>query len=259
MSLHTIRAGQGPLLVLLHGWGLNSSVWDAVLPRLNQTFTTLCIDLPGHGASAWPPKFHDIDSLAARVEEALDGDGECSVLGWSLGAMTAVAMASKKPKWLRRLIVVAGTPKFLRSSDWPHAVEPQALAAMAQKLTTDFAGTVRDFLMWQVHGDEHAREALKTLRTKVHAGGEPNPEALSAGLDILATIDLRARLSVIETPTLVISGERDRLSHPDAGQAMAQALPDAQFRLFKRSAHAPFLSHPEAFCAEVEQFMANVR
>jgi pimeloyl-[acyl-carrier protein] methyl ester esterase len=258
MTLHVSTAGEGPLLVLLHGWGLNSRVWDPVLPRLNRQFTTACIDLPGHGASPWPPTFGDIESLAARVGETLDSHiGECFILGWSLGAMAALALASKRAHSIRRLVLVAATPKFLRSDDWPLGIAQQALDDMAERVIIDFHATVRDFLLWQVHGDEHARQALKVLRDKVQSGGEPKPEALRAGLDTLARVDLRSQLPSIEIPALIVSGERDRLAHPDAGRTLAKSLPHAQFHPMQRAAHAPFLSHGEEFCTEVERFLAD--
>jgi pimeloyl-[acyl-carrier protein] methyl ester esterase len=237
-------------------------VWDSVLPRLNRSFTTVCVDLPGHGASPWPPEFHDIDSLAARVEDCLEDNiassaRGCYLLGWSLGGMVALALAAKRPDLMRRLILVATTPKFLHSPDWPPGMDPKALADMAARVVTDFHATVRDFLMWQVHGDEHARPALKELRAKVTAGGEPNPQALRAGLETLSAVDLRSRLPDIDIPALVISGERDRLSHPDAGRALAAGLRHGRFSLLERAAHAPFLSHGAAFCKQIEHFLAE--
>jgi pimeloyl-[acyl-carrier protein] methyl ester esterase len=255
MSIHVAISGQGPRLALLHGWGLNSRVWDGVRPRLETRFTTVCVDLPGHGASGWPPTFHDVDSLADAIAPFVcDAD---FLLGWSLGAMAAMSLAARGGAVARRLVLLAATPKFLRAEDWPHGVEPAALHEMATRLLTDVNGTVRDFLALQVHGDEHARAALRTLREKVLEGGAPQPAALAAGLDTLAQSDLRAGLGRITVPTLVISGERDRLSHPLAGQALADALPQGQFHLLRRAAHAPFLSHADEFCAQVERFLAG--
>jgi pimeloyl-[acyl-carrier protein] methyl ester esterase len=255
VSLHVTIAGRGPKLVLLHGWGLNSRVWDGVLPKLGERFTTVCVDLPGHGASTWPPVFHDVESLADAIAPTV-GNDECFVLGWSLGAMAATVLATRQTTPIRRVVLLAATPKFVRSNDWPRGVEPEALQEMARRLVTDLDGTVRDFLALQVHGDEHARPALKSLREKVTEGGAPHPEALSAGLETLATSDLRSLLPRIGVPVLVISGEKDRLSHPEAGEAMAAALPQGHFHLMKRAAHAPFLSHADEFCAQVEGFLA---
>lgn len=255
MSLYVTTAGAGPRLVLLHGWGLNSRVWDAILPRLNRRFTTACIDLPGHGASSWPPEFHDIDSLADLIAPHVAKDS--LLLGWSLGAMAALVLAERHPDLIKSLVLVASTPKFLRSEDWPYGVEAGALREMAARLTTDLNGTVRDFLALQVHGDEHARDALKSLREKVRTGGEPNSAALSAGLQTLAATDLRSGLASIDVPALVICGERDRLSHPLAGEALAASLPNARFHLMKRAAHAPFLSHEDEFCTALEDFLSE--
>lgn len=255
MSLHASIGGRGRRLVLMHGWGLNSRVWESVLPQLQRSFTVVAVDLPGHGASSWPPEFHDADSLAESMAALLE-DGD-SMLGWSLGALAAMELAARFPGRIRKLALVAATPKFLRSADWPHGVEPDALREMGERLRTDLTGTVRNFLALQVLGDEHAHSTLKTLREKVQAGGAPQPVALAAGLQTLAASDLRARLPLIEAPTLVISGERDRLSHPKAGEKLASALPCGEFQLVPRAAHAPFISQPEAFCRRIEPFFST--
>ena len=71
----------------------------------------------------------------------------------------------------------------------------------------------------------------------------PTGRALAAGLGILREADLRDALPRITLPALVIAGEHDRLTPPEAGRALASGLPAARFRLVERSGHAPFLSH----------------
>ena len=61
----------------------------------------------------------------------------------------------------------------------------------------------------------------------------------------------------IALPALVIAGEHDRLTPPDAGRALAAQLPSARFQLVERSGHAPFLSHPQPVLAEVLGFLAR--
>ena len=120
MNLHVTSIGQGPRLVLLHGWALNSHVWDDVVPRLASEFTLDCIDLPGHGSSPWQPGIHDLESLAAAVAPHLDA--QCNLLGWSLGAMVALELALAHPARIEKLVLVASTPKFVASDDWPSAM-----------------------------------------------------------------------------------------------------------------------------------------
>jgi pimeloyl-[acyl-carrier protein] methyl ester esterase len=257
MTLHVTSVGQGPRVVLLHGWALNSRVWDDVVSRLASEFTLQCIDLPGHGASAWQPGIHDLDSLAAAVAPHLGA--RCHLLGWSLGGMVALKLALANPARIEKLVLVASTPKFVASADWPSAMRPEVLEHFAARLREDYPATVREFLALQVRGDEHAHEALRILRRRVLVAGELDHAALRMGLEILRESDLRGHLPRIRTPTLLIAGERDALVPAAAAAALATGLPQARAHLVARAAHAPFLSHLDEFSSEVRNFLVRAQ
>ena len=259
MSLGIDSSGRGAPLVLLHGWGLNSLVWDGVLPELARAFTVIRIDLPGHGASPWPPEFHDLPSLAAALAVALPA--RCSLLGWSLGGIAAIELALTLGQRIDRLVLVSSTPRFVCDEDsvatWVHGLPLPALERFATLLESDYEATVREFLGLQTQGDEHGRAALRELRKKLLAGGRPRIEALRAGLDILRVADLRARLPQVSVPTLVIAGEHDRMTPPGAARALAATIPGARLQIVERAGHAPFLSHPQAFCRQLSTFFKH--
>jgi pimeloyl-[acyl-carrier protein] methyl ester esterase len=186
--------------------------------------------------------------LAAAPERAV-------WLGWSLGGMLALQAALAAPERVERLAVVASTPRFVADADWPHGLAAETLARFAGDLERDFRATVQQFLALQVQGDPESRILLRELRAKVFRHGEPHPEVLARGLDILRDADLRPCLKDVAQPALVISGRLDRLTHPDAGRALAGALPRAEYHLFPRAAHAQFLSAPAEFASRVIEFM----
>jgi pimeloyl-[acyl-carrier protein] methyl ester esterase len=256
MSLHVQTTGTGPRLVLLHGWALNSHVWDDIVERLGERFTVACVDLPGHGASRWPPEFRDLESLGAAI--APDLGTEAIVLGWSLGALAALQLALAVARQVRALVLVAATPRFVNTADWTEGVDPSVLEEFAARIRDDYQATVRDFLALQVRGDERAMETLRVLRRRVLAAGRTHPEALCAGLDVLRHSDLRERLESLSVPTLVIAGERDRLTPPGGSRELAARIRRARFALIERAAHAPFISHRDIFLSEVEQFLARL-
>ena len=257
MSLHVTTIGQGPRLVLLHGWALNSHVWDDVVPRLASEFTVACVDLPGHGASEWQPRIHDLDSLAESVLPHLGA--QCHLLGWSLGGLVALKLARKHGARIEKLVLVASSPKFVASPDWPSAMQPDVLEHFANRLREDYPATVREFLTLQVRGDERAHEALRILRRRVLVAGELDNAALRTGLKILRDSDLRSDLPGIRIPALVIAGERDALVPAAAAAALATGLPQARAHLIERAAHAPFLSHLDEFCSEVRNFLTRAQ
>lgn len=255
MKLHVTTLGSGPDLVLLHGWALHGGVWDATADRLARQFRLTVVDLPGHGKSAPLPG----GKLADYGRAVLDVAPERAVwLGWSLGGMVALRAALDAPGRIDGLLSVASTPRFTTAPDWPHATRPATVERFAAELQRDYRSTVEQFLALQVLGDDRARPTLRKLRDIVFDAGEPDPAALADGLAILHDSDLRAELDKLACPLLAIMGEYDRLTPPDAGRALAAAVPDGAAWVVERAAHAPFLSHPEDFERRVTEFIERI-
>jgi hypothetical protein len=134
-------------------------------------------------------------------------------------------------------------------------MQPAVITKLATQLRQDYRQTVSDFLELQVRGSIEGTGVLDQLRHALFVHGQAQPGALEAGLNTLATSDLRPTLSHVRTPTLVIGGQNDRITAPAASRALAQALPDARYVEMRRAAHAPFLSHRSEFAALVDRFL----
>lgn len=255
MRLHVEIRGEGPDLVLLHGWALHGGIWGSWLDELERHARLHIIDLPGHGHSDWSTAIGDLDGLARAVFPGVPADA--ALLGWSLGGLVALELARRHPGHVRALVLVTTTPKFLAGPGWEHGMGPEVLEAFTQGLATDYRATVQSFLALQTRGDERASETLRLLRSRLASHGDPDPRALEAGLGILRNADLRDALPRIAVPTLVIAGEHDRLTPASAGRELAATLPVARFKLIERSGHAPFLSHPGEMLTELTGFLAR--
>ncbi|HET7395060.1 MAG TPA: pimeloyl-ACP methyl ester esterase BioH [Gammaproteobacteria bacterium] len=252
MKLHTEVRGSGPELVLVHGWGVNSGVWQPIVPLLAKHYRVTSVDLPGHGASS---KVSMPVSLAAVTQQVLEVAPSFAIwLGWSLGGLVCLQIAAHFSVRVRGLILSNTTPRFITAADWPHAMPPAQLDVFATELTLDFADTVRRFLALQVMGDQHARATLRALRDSVLSRGDPDAGSLAAGLSILRDSDLRDDLRHITAPTLVMAGAYDRVTPSQAGEFMASAIKDAEFICLPRAAHAPFISHSLDFVQALNTF-----
>ena len=254
MSLHVEVTGSGVPLVMLHGWGMHGGIWSDTAERLAADFQVYNVDLPGHGASAARDAF-TLDSvvgqLSARFEQPL------ILCGWSLGGIIAQHWAAREPDKVRRLILVNSTPCFAERADWAFGMPRETLVQFAAELEKNHAATLRRFLALQVRGSEGERELLGALREKLFSRGEPHLDALRGGLAILRDADLRGALPRISQPTLVIAGERDKLTPPEASHYLAQSLPHARAVVVAGAAHAPFLSHSEIFVEQVRNFLKH--
>lgn len=254
--LHIETQGQGSDLVLLHGWGLHGGIWESVLERLVTGFRVTRVDLPGHGLSRAKPMSGALSEVAGEVLASVPE--QAVWLGWSLGGLIAQRAALDAPRNLRGLILANTTPRFVTAPGWLDAMPPEQLQEFAAGLGQDYKETLQRFLSLQVRGDEAARAALRQLRDALFARGEPDGASLATGLELLRTSDLRAELARIASPTLVIAGGYDRLTPPAASVALAQSIPGVRLQLIPKSAHAPFLSHPEDFIAAVTGFMQGL-
>ncbi|HEX3632623.1 MAG TPA: pimeloyl-ACP methyl ester esterase BioH [Casimicrobiaceae bacterium] len=254
MTLHVESTGNGPPLVVLHGWAMHSGLWMPALPKLASRFRVHLVDLPGHGHS--PPLARTtLAGMAFAVAEYFASLPEApTVLGWSLGGAVALQWALDRPDAVAKLILVAATPCFVARDDWPHAISGETLRRFGDELAVSYRTTLQRFVTLQLRGSEHQHELLGQMRTQLFTRGAPTRQSLEDALDALAAIDLRARVGAITQPALVIAGQRDTLVPAAAGAWLAAALPAGRLASIAGAAHAPFLSHPEAFFAASEAF-----
>lgn len=255
MALHVESVGHGPPLVLLHGWGMHGGLWGTLPARLARRHRVHVVDLPGHGHSRGMIA-HDLPGMVAAIRDAIASDaGAVTLVGWSLGAMVALQWALDAPESIARLVVTGATPKFVRSADWRQAMEETSLLRFADELAVAYRLTLQRFISLQLQGSEHARSTLAAMRDGLFARGEPSQEALRAGLEILRKTDLRGVVGAIRGSCLVIAGDRDTLTPVGASRWLAEHLPHATLQVMRGAAHVPFLSHPEAFAADVVSFL----
>ncbi|MCG6118740.1 MAG: pimeloyl-ACP methyl ester esterase BioH [Aquimonas sp.] len=240
--MHVETLGHGSPLVLIHGWAMHGGVFGPLIERLSAHHQLHLVDLPGHGLSREREDFdlgHAAQRIAAQTPPA-------PWLGWSLGGLIALQGAVAAPAQVRGLICIASSPRFVRGSDWPHAVSGEIFEQFAEELGRDYRGTLERFLSLEALGSEQGREVLKALRACVFERGEPAPDALLQGLDMLARLDLRQALATLPQRSLWIAGRRDRLVPPAAMRAAAALNPRADFLCIEGAGHAGFLSHTAA-------------
>ena len=254
MSLHVESHGRGADLVMVHGWGMHSGIWGGCVGRLAKRYRVTLVDLPGHGRSPWSPAAMDsLRSLAAAVSGEVPAPAVW--LGWSLGGLVALQAAADLPQRMTGLVLVATNASFVRRPGWRWGQTRAILNGFAADLSRDYRGVLRRFLALQARGSEAAHHQLRLLRERLFLHGEPDPEALRAGLGLLTRSDLRDRLPSIDRPTLLVAGENDALVPPQAAVGLAAQLPDGRLERFANAGHAPFLSDPERFCSVVESFI----
>ena len=252
MSCHVEIIGQGQPLVMIHGWGMHSGVWQPLIKRLSAKYMLYLVDLPGMGNSRPIEPYH-LYNLADEVAEVIPGVSD--VLGWSLGGLVAQRIALNQPDRIRRLVLVSATPKFVSSVDWQSGVDPAVWNAFAEKVNHDYKAILLQFLTLQCMKSSDRRATIKQLRASFDTRPTPTQTTLQRALHILLESDLRAEIANIRKPTLLIHGDRDTLAPVQAAHWMMQQLPHGFLRVISGSAHAPFLSHSDQFIETLNQFL----
>jgi pimeloyl-[acyl-carrier protein] methyl ester esterase len=212
------------------------------------------LDLPGHGKSKIA---HDepytlmrlADGLASEIPEG------SHIVGWSLGGMVALELALRYPQRVHKLVLVASSPQFTRSADWPHAVDAEVIGQFAANLVNDYHRTIFRFLAIQSLGSEHAREEIRILRDKLLVNGEPQLRALQEGLTILLRSNLRPSVPRLDLPVQIILGANDTLIPAASGAATQQLIRASRLNIINGAGHAPFISHPQVFNEILESFL----
>jgi len=231
-----------PKLVLVHGWGLNSAVWQPLANLLSNSFDCVCIDMPGYGANSHRKAPSDIGGLAEKLlKEAPDHAHWCA---WSLGGIAALVAANTQPERFKSLNLLCTTPKFTQSTDWEMGMDIDVFKKFATELKADYQTGIKKFLLLQAGAGSQAKALAMDAAQLLKQHPDPSPETLESGLDILNKTDLRTELSSLSIPCQVISGRRDRVVHPEAGKELSTLIPNAEYQLLN-SGHAPHLSCPD--------------
>ncbi|SIR24003.1 pimeloyl-ACP methyl ester esterase BioH [Aeromonas hydrophila] len=253
MSVSVEQFGQGPDLVLLHGWGMNGAVWHGIAQQLAVHYRVHLVDLPGFGNS---PLAEGVDYtlpwLAEQVATVLPET--CHLVGWSLGGLVASQLALTHPERLHSLVTVASSPCFMARDEWP-GIAPKVLTGFNQMLAGDFRQTIERFLAIQAMGSEHARDDIRQLRHWLAERPAPQFAALEAGLGLLADIDLRDDLTSLALPWLRIYGRLDSLVPKASIPLLDERYPASRSVVLEKASHAPFISHPQQFIEIIEHFV----
>ncbi len=231
-------------LVLVHGWGMNSLVWDRVMPFLLKQLRVTLIDLPGMGRSPVPSGDYDLDYLAEHLLSV--APPKAIWAGWSLGGLVAARAATRAPDRVQGVVMIASNPKFIKS-DAEHwaGIEGASLQLFQQLLEEDWQGSLIRFLALQCKGSQRQKEDVRFLKERLFHHGLPARQALRHGLQLLAQSDVRHELAVLGRPLMALFGEHDEVVPVEVADGCRELNKHAEVHVIEGGAHIPFLSDPD--------------
>jgi len=256
LSLISKQYGQGVPVIFIHGWGLNSAVWQPTIKQLAPHCEITTIDLPGFGLNAEHSMSpYTLTKVVDKIQATIEKPS--IILGWSLGGLVATELALQYPKKVIGLVTVASSPCFVakeanesdvnnQNDEWP-GIQPNVLKMFHQQLAKDTKKTIDGFLKIQAMGSPHVRQDIKTIRDLVMQHDLPTKNTLDESLALLETVDLRQQLSSIQVPCLRLYGKLDSLVPKAAIALINELMPNSEHYVFEKASHAPFISHPDEF------------
>ena len=234
--------------VFVHGWAMNSAVWDKCVEQLPDWINVIVVDLPGHGTMTGvsASKLEDyVETLAPLVHQPVIW------VGWSLGGLAVLRLAELYPQRVASALLVATNPCFVSQADWPCAVDEKVFDQFASDLKENQQKTIRRFLALQVKGLPDVMLVVRQLQQSMLSRGQASTQALAFALDILLETDLRQTLKTIDCPLHWLLGAKDTLVPGELAQVLQQQYEQQNVVLLPQASHAPFISHREDFVEQL--------
>ena len=257
MHLAFDDVGPGPVVVLIHGFPFDRSMWSHQRSSVGSIYRLILPDLRGHGTSAAPDGIYTVDEMADDVLELLDGlqlDEPVVIGGLSMGGYVALSIAARHPERLKGLILM----NTRASADTPEAAR------------------VREELAGQVEASGNAEPVVAAMLPKLFSRStfEKQPALVARMHDRMARTPARAvagtlrgladrpdrtsDLAKIAVPTLILAGSDDRLIPFEESQAMARLVPGSTLVTIPDAGHLAPLENHEATDSAILGFLRSL-
>ena len=244
-----------PVVVMIHGLGLNRECWQWTIPALKDRYRVLSYDLYGHGQNGPPPNAPSLALFSQQLSGLLDHCGikAASLIGFSLGGMIARRFAQDMPERTDALAILHSPHK--RSADAQAAI----LKRVEQARHDGPQSTVEAALERWFTGDfrQANLRMMETVRGWVTANDiaiyHTIYRVLADGID-----EIVSPTPAISCPTLVITGDEDYGNGPEMTQAIAAEIEGAQTVILKGLRHMALAEDPEAVNTPLRAFLNSV-
>lgn len=249
VELHYTDSGDTtkPAVVLMHGWGCNTSTVASIENALSDRRRVINVDLPGHGKSSEPPLLPDgkpwgVYEYADAIEKLIDSLGldKPALVGHSYGGRLAIIMGSRQPVEKIVLVDAAGIkPKRKPSYYW----KVYSFKAMKKILPL-------------LLGSKKAAQLIEKRRAKAGSSDYRNASPMMRMvMSKSVNQDLKLHLPQIKAPVLLIWGENDTTTPLHDAKIMEKLIPDAGLVTFPGAGHYSFLDNPGKFRAVIRAFL----
>lgn len=258
------RMREKPVAFLIHGGpGADHTSFKPTLSPLSQKMQLVYFDHRGQGRSARGAKeTYTLDNNVEDMEALRQHLGleQIVVIGASYGGMVALTYASRYPENVSHLIAIVTVPdyRFLK----------RAQEILAERGTEEQKAIAQRLWDGNFENEEQLREYFRVMRSLYSITFDPDsppkawdrailsPDAINVAFgSFLRTYDIRGELHKITAPTLVIGARHDWICPPEFSEEIANAIPNADLRIFEHSGHSIRADEPEALLDAIAGFI----
>ncbi|WP_096436854.1 alpha/beta fold hydrolase [Alteribacter populi] len=219
------------------GWSVDSRVWEEQMMR-------------------WPERIHkkvdfngckSVDEMMLIAEAALKKlTSPVVIVGWSLGAMTALDLAYRHPDRVHSVFLIGGTGQFIRSNEFPHGTDERSLRRLKRQVSLNPKGAIEGFDL-QMFSPSEVKQGKYESWQSFRKESSVNQGALEVGLDYLRQFTIGKKTRSIRTPAYLLTGIEDAICPYLGAKQLEASLPQSEFTCWDHAGHLPFWTEADRF------------
>lgn len=251
VTFHYHDRGHGAALVLVHGFPLDSRIWEAQVESLSDRYRVIAPDLRGFGQTASTDPF-TIESAADDLHMLLRSIGAlpCVLGGLSMGGYIALAFARKYHSDLKGLALI--DTRSEADAEKGKETRNKMIQLVREKGPAAIADEMFPKMMWEQNAKSRQDIAHKLRYIMESQKPETIANALAAMRD---RQDYTASLARIEVPTLIVVGEQDAITPPAVAEAMSKQLRNPTLVVIRRAGHMAPMEQPDDVTTALRRFL----
>ncbi|MBH32103.1 MAG: hypothetical protein CMD90_00435 [Gammaproteobacteria bacterium] len=250
MSHYKDKAKKKYKILLIHGWGFHSSIWEAYLKGnfLDSEIVNLNLyDFRLESNNSFP----EIAKIIVNSHKKFD-----LVLCWSLGCFLGREIDFIIGKEIKKIIFVSYLPRYIAEKNWEFGFQNEEILQLEKNIKVDFKKALKSFYLYSINHVNN-KELAKYLFKNIKYFKEEDIKKLITTIEILKLGDYRKNPIKDEKKYLFIYGEEDRIAPCSVIKKIQSQHPLSSFATIKGAAHLPFVSHLREFSDIVNSFMRN--
>lgn len=243
-------------LVLVHGFGGNKDTWNWVVPAWNDKYHVVVIDMPGHGDSVSKKTLsYTMTDQAERLNQFLEAKKIKTfyLFGHSMGGAIAVHYALNHREKVNALILIDSMGMVQTKSDGVKLVEKSDKNPLYDVCTKERIETLLNYSMYK---PPYIPDIIKSALLEEKCARRDLEKVMYE--DMYTDVNLSAVAKNISMPTLILWGEKDRMTHVDDASLFHETIKGSKLVILKEVGHVPILEEPEQTADEVDTFIRQI-